>query len=58
MNNLYRYLHKMMIFKIKKLGSTKDNFFAESETEFANNSLNLPKTGKLFEGVNLGPRYF
>ena len=30
-------------------------FDAESKTEFANNSLNLPKTGKLFLGGNLGP---
>jgi len=30
----------------------------ESKTEFANNSLNSPKTGKLFLGVNLGPRYY
>ena len=41
-------------FEEKKLGSTKDNIFtfrvfdAESKTEFANNSLNSPKTGKLF----------
>ena len=40
-------------FKKKKLGLTKDPIFtfrikyAESKTEFANNSLNSPKIGKL-----------
>ena len=41
------------------MGSTKDHTItfqvshAESKMEFANNSLNSPKTGKLFWGVNL-----
>ena len=48
------YLHKIMIFKKIKLESNKDHIFtfcafdAESKTELANNSLYLPKTGKLF----------
>ena len=49
------YLYRIKIFKKKKkLGSTKDQIFtfhvfdAESKTEFANNSLNWPKMGKLF----------
>ena len=54
------YLHRIMIFKREKTwGELKIIFLdAESKTEFAITSLNLPKTGKLFKGVNLGPRYY
>ena len=49
------YLYRIMIFRRKKIGVSKNTFFtchipywnAESKTEFTNNSLNLPKIEKL-----------